>query len=84
VIDEEFDRWFLGLCVEGDHGRLLRELTIERMEQAGSGGTVELLSWVVVLGAIGERRGHSLGYTRHEGFRCGFGAVAWNLDGGAG
>jgi protocatechuate 4,5-dioxygenase beta chain len=34
-VDEEFDRWFLDLLRAGDHGALLRECTLERMEQAG-------------------------------------------------
>lgn len=78
-IDEAFDRWFIELCVEADHARMLKELTIERMEAAGSGGTAELLSWVVVMGAIGERRGHSYGYAICSDFRCGIGAVSWKL-----
>jgi aromatic ring-opening dioxygenase catalytic subunit (LigB family) len=78
-IDEEFDRWFLDLCASGDHRRLLRELTVERMEASGSGGTAELLAWVVVQGAIGERTGHSFGYTIHTDFRCGVGAVSWPM-----
>jgi aromatic ring-opening dioxygenase catalytic subunit (LigB family) len=78
-IDEAFDRWFIDRCVEADHGRLLNELTIEKMEAAGSGGTAELLAWVVVLGAIGERPGRSLGYAIVSDFRCGIGAVAWDL-----
>ena len=77
-IDEEFDRWFLDLCCASDHARLLRELTVERMEASGSGGTSELLAWVVIMGAIGERRGHSFGYTSCRDFRCGIGAVSWN------
>src|SRR5262245_13209598 len=36
-VDEAFDRWFLELLVAGDHGALLRECTLERMEEAGSG-----------------------------------------------
>ncbi len=82
-IDEKFDRWFLDLCCAGDHRRLLEELTIDRMEAAGSGGTSELLAWVVVMGATGERPGCSFGYAVHSAFRCGIGAVAWALDGGA-
>lgn len=78
-IDEDFDRWFLELCQSGDHERLLRELTIERMEAAGIGGTSELLAWVVVLGAIGPRKGNSFGYTVHSEFKCGIGAVTWQL-----
>ena len=80
AIDEEFDRWFLDLCCAGDHRRLREELTIERMEAAGSGGTSELLAWVVVMGAIGERRGRSFGYAIHSGFRCGIGAVLWDVE----
>ena len=82
-IDEEFDRWFLDLCCSGDHRRLLDELTIDRMEAAGSGGTSELLAWVVVMGAIGERPGRSFGYAIHKEFRCGIGAVSWTINGHA-
>jgi hypothetical protein len=57
---------------------MLRELTIERMEASGSGGTSELLAWVVIMGAIGPRKGHSFGYTGCRDFRCGVGAVSWN------
>ena len=38
-VDEVFDRWFLERLQAGDHGALLRECTLERMEEAGSGGT---------------------------------------------
>jgi hypothetical protein len=78
-IDEAFDRSFLEICAAGDHRILLAEMNAERMEAAGVGGTVELLSWYPVLAAIGERRGHSLGYTGWTNFRCGFGAVLWDL-----
>lgn len=79
-IDEAFDRWFLDLVASGDHDRLLRELTVEKMEAAGSGGTAELLAWVVVLGAIGPRPGRSFGYAAHKDFKCGVGAVLWDMD----
>lgn len=80
-IDEEFDRWFLDLCTRGDHEALLNEVTVERMERSGSGGTVELLTWFVVLGAIGPCAGHSYGYTAHANFKCGVGAVSWHVNG---
>jgi hypothetical protein len=80
VIDAEFDRWFLELAASGDHERMLRELTFDRMEAAGSGGTVELFAWVVIMGVIGPRRGRSFGYAGHSDFRCGFGAVIWDLQ----
>ena len=79
-IDEDFDRWFLELTASGDHERMLRELTLERMDASGAGGTSELLAWVVVMGAIGPRRGRSLGYAVHREFKCGIGAVIWDLE----
>jgi hypothetical protein len=79
AVDEPFDRWFLALCCAGDHATLVRDLTIERMEAAGSGGTSELLSWVIVMGAIGPRPGRSWGYAGHAEFRCGVGAVLWEV-----
>ena len=79
-IDEAFDRWFLDLVASGDHDKLLNELTLEKMEAAGSGGTSELLSWVVVLGAIGSKPGKNFGYTVHRDFKCGVGAVLWDMN----
>ncbi|MBV8190464.1 MAG: hypothetical protein JO339_24690 [Alphaproteobacteria bacterium] len=79
-IDEAFDRWFLDLVASGDHETLLQELTLEKMEAAGSGGTSELLSWVVVLGAIGSTPGKSFGYAVHRDFKCGVGAVLWDVN----
>jgi aromatic ring-opening dioxygenase catalytic subunit (LigB family) len=80
-IDEAFDRHFLDLCARGDHDALLEEMSIERMNESGSGGTCELLAWFVVLGAIGKRSGESLGYTVHNEFKCGIGAVQWQIEG---
>jgi catalytic LigB subunit of aromatic ring-opening dioxygenase len=80
-IDEKFDRWWLDLLVDGDHQRVLEEATFERMEEAGSGGTSELLSWVVVMGAIGPRPCESLGYVAFDQWRCGVGAVRWDVTG---
>lgn len=78
-IDEKFDLWWLDLLVDGDHDRVLTEATFDRMEEAGSGGTAELLSWVVVMGAIGRRPCQSLGYVAFDEWRCGVGAVRWEL-----
>lgn len=77
-IDTEFDRHFLALCCGADHERLLREVTVERMDAAGAGGTTELLSWNIVMGAIGECPGESFGYAGWPDFRCGIGAVVWD------
>lgn len=78
-IDEDFDRWFLDLMVEGDHERILRELTIEKCDSAGGGGTTELMAWIDVLGAIGDAPCESLGYTAYPNWKCGVGAVRWDL-----
>jgi aromatic ring-opening dioxygenase catalytic subunit (LigB family) len=81
-IDAEFDRWFLELLAEGDHEKVLRQATLERMEQAGAGGTAELLSWIVVMGAIGQRDCEVLGYVAVPDWRCGVGAVRWSVAAG--
>src|SRR5262247_3777602 len=45
-VDEEFDRWFLDLLRRGDHEVVLRECTLERMEEAGSGGPADVLAYM--------------------------------------
>lgn len=79
-IDQEFDKRFLALCADSDHDQLLKEMSIERMDRSGAGGTSELLTWFVVMGAIGKRRGVSLGYTAHNEFKCGVGGVEWHMN----
>lgn len=76
-VDEEFDRWFLDLLKAGDHERLLRECTLERMEEAGSGGTAELLAWIVAL-AFTRGPADVLAYMPAVAWRSGTGMVAWN------
>lgn len=77
--DEKFDRRFLELLEAGHHEDFLSEMTYERMEEAGAGGTSELLSWIVVLGAVGRRPCTVLGYEAVDEWRCGIGAVRWEL-----
>jgi aromatic ring-opening dioxygenase catalytic subunit (LigB family) len=76
-VDEEFDRWFLELLKRGDHGALLSECTLERMEDAGSGGTAELLAWILVL-AFTAGPADVLAYMPAVAWRTGTGMVAWN------
>ena len=76
-VDEEFDRWFLDLLKQGDHAALLRECTLERMEAAGSGGTAELLAWVLVL-AFTRGPAEVLAYMPAVAWRSGTGMVTWN------
>ncbi len=80
-IDEDFDRWFLELLAEGDHRRILDEVTPKKFDEAGIGGTAELLSWIVVLGAAGHKDCEVLGYTAWDMWRCGIGAVRWDMAG---
>ncbi len=75
-VDEAFDRWFLELLAEGDHRRIVRECTVERMEEAGSGGTAELLAWIAALPFAGGPA-EVLGYTPSMAWRTGTGFVAW-------
>jgi aromatic ring-opening dioxygenase catalytic subunit (LigB family) len=74
--DEAFDRWFLELLAEGDHRRIVRECTLERMEAAGSGGTAELLAWIAVL-PFTSGPADVIGYAPTLAWRTGTGMVAW-------
>lgn len=80
-VDEKFDRWFLELLEAGDEARVLRELSIEKMLGAGDGGTVELLAWLVAMGAaqtLAPGRGsETMFYVPSVPLRCGMGGVEW-------
>jgi protocatechuate 4,5-dioxygenase beta chain len=75
-VDEAFDRWFLERLTEGDHRRIVRECTVERMEAAGSGGTAELLAWIAAL-PFTAGPAEVLGYAPTLAWRTGTGMVAW-------
>jgi protocatechuate 4,5-dioxygenase beta chain len=75
-VDEEFDRWFLDLLKQGDHEALLRDCTLERMEAAGSGGTAELLAWILIL-AFTRGPAEVLAYMPAVAWRSGTGMVVW-------
>ena len=76
-VDEEFDLWFLELLRRGDHAALLRECTLEKMEAAGSGGTAELLAWIMAL-AFTRGPAEVLAYMPAIAWRSGTGMVIWN------
>lgn len=78
-VDEAFDRWFLGLLEEGDAQKVIREATIERMAAAGDGGTTELLSWLVPMGAADGAGATTVCYEPSVALRCGMGAVHWQM-----
>lgn len=75
-VDEEFDLWFLDLLKKGDHEALLRECTLERMEAAGSGGTAELIAWVLAM-AFTTGPAEVLAYMPAIAWRSGTGMVIW-------
>ena len=76
-VDEAFDLWFLDLLKRGDHEALLRECTLEKMEEAGSSGTAELNAWVLVM-AFTRGPADVLAYMPAVAWRSGTGMVAWN------
>jgi aromatic ring-opening dioxygenase catalytic subunit (LigB family) len=76
-VDEAFDLWFLELLRRGDHAALLRECTLEKMEAAGSGGTAELLAWIMAL-AFTQGPAEVLAYMPAIAWRSGTGMVIWN------
>lgn len=79
-VDEKFDRWFLGLLEEGDPDKVLDEVTLPKMAAAGDGGTTELLSWIVAMGAAGRRPAHTVCYEPAIELRCGMGCVYWDMS----
>ena len=80
LIDEAFDRWFLELLARGDHQEIVRQATIERMEEAGSGGTAELIAWIAVLPCT-TGPAEVLGYSPAAAWRTGTGMVCWPVEG---
>ena len=79
AVDEKFDRWFLELLGTGDPDKVLREVTIEKMIAAGDGGTIELLAWLVAMGAAGKKPATTDFYVPSVPLRCGMGGVTWRL-----
>jgi len=77
-VDEEFDRWFLGILAEGKPDKVLQEVTLERLAAAGDGGTTELLAWIAAMGAVGNRRARTICYEPAVELRCGMGCIVWD------
>jgi protocatechuate 4,5-dioxygenase beta chain len=77
-VNPEFDRWFIDLLGTGDCARVLGEATLERMIEAGDGGTTELLAWIAAMGAAGDRPARKIFYEAPPQLRCGMGAVVWH------
>ena len=79
-VDEEFDRWFLGLLEEGDPEKVLSECTPEKMSAAGDGGTSELIAWIAAMGMVGTRKSITVCYEPAVELRCGMGCVYWEME----
>lgn len=79
-VDEQFDRWVMDLLANADHKTIIEQVTYEKMEEAGSGGTSELLAWFIVMAAAGECKCNVLCYEPIMEWRCGMGAVYWDLN----
>lgn len=77
TMDEEFDAWFMDLIAEGDIDKVCREATVERMNEAGGGGTTELLSWMVAMAVAGGTPARSIFYVGSPEMRCGIGGSVW-------
>jgi protocatechuate 4,5-dioxygenase beta chain len=76
-VDEEFDLWFLNLLKKGNHRELLSECTLEKMEEAGSGGTAELNAWILTM-AFTRGPADVLAYMPAIDWRTGTGMVVWD------
>lgn len=79
VVDETFDRRVMELLATAKHQTIIEQVTYEKMEEAGSGGTAELLSWFLVMAAAGEYQCNVLSYDAIREWRCGMGAVVWEI-----
>lgn len=79
TMDSEFDEWFLRLMEESNADRVIEEATISRMEEAGGGGTTELLAWMIAMAAAGGARSEKVFYVSSNEMRCGIGATIWKL-----
>jgi protocatechuate 4,5-dioxygenase beta chain len=78
-VDETFDRWFIDLLAAGDLDAIVEQATVERMEEAGGGGTAELQSWLVALGASRAHNAEPIFYVPSVEMRCGIGGVMWDV-----
>ena len=77
AVNEEWDRWFIGMMEAGDKARIARELTMDKLIEGGDGGAAELLAWVVAAGAAGSPQGKSVFYVPSVPQRCGLGGMVW-------
>ncbi len=72
-IDSEFDRRFLDQMVRGD-GAVLKSYSVAQLGKAGA-GTIELLTWIALAGALGNFKGEVLAYEAVHGWATGMGVM---------
>jgi len=81
VIHADFDRQFLDEMAAGRVDRLSAYTTADLM--AKGAGTMELLSWVALAGAISGRKGEIVAYEPVQPWGTGIGLVKYALDAAA-
>jgi 2,3-dihydroxyphenylpropionate 1,2-dioxygenase len=74
-VNEDFDRWFLGLIEAGDVGPVLDHTSAQIDDQAGNGAQ-EIRSWVAMAGAVGPGTGTTLAYANVPEWLTGMGVAA--------
>jgi aromatic ring-opening dioxygenase catalytic subunit (LigB family) len=79
VIDPEFDRQFLGEMAAGQTDRLAAYSTSDLMSKGA--GTMELLSWVALAGAVQGRRGEIVAYEAVQPWGTGIGLLTYPVQG---
>jgi aromatic ring-opening dioxygenase catalytic subunit (LigB family) len=72
-IDSDFDRRFLDQMVRGDQ-EALATYTIAELAQAGA-GTIELIAWIALAGALPKFSGEVLAYEAVTGWATGMGVM---------
>jgi len=76
-VNDDFDRWFLGLMAEG-RAELALTLREDEIERAGNGAH-EIRSWLTIAGAMGSRPGRVLAYEPIPEWVTGMGILTYDL-----
>jgi len=74
-VNEAYDRWLLERFEVGDV-EALTSLTIEEIEAAAGNGGVELINWIIMLGALGGAKAHTIYYEPMTGWWTGMAGIA--------
>lgn len=77
-VNESFDRDFLDIVCAGKARRFIDEWDEERLGEEAGNGAQELRNWLLVAGAVGDRRGRVLCYQPVREWLTGIGIVAFD------